>query len=94
MELCRSSAHSWAASCPLARACHMAWVPGKKPNGAEASLNMTLKLALRSTSLCRGADDIYASLLVSNMPYEAVDIDLMSDVMSEVVQAMKRKSST
>ena len=84
MELCRSSAHGWAAGCPLARACHKAWVPGKEPNGAKASLNITLKLALKSRSSCRGAHDIYASLLVCDMPNEAVDIDLMSGIVSEI----------
>ena len=84
-QLCRTSAHGWAAGCPLARACHMAWVPGKEPSGANASLDITLKLALRSRSLCRGAHDIYGSLLVPNMLYEAVDIDLMSDIVSESV---------
>ena len=85
MQMCRSSAHGWAAGCPLARACHLAWVPGKEPCGAKASLNINFTLTLRSRSFCRGARCSYASLLVSNMPYEAVDIDLMSDIVSEVV---------
>ena len=76
----------------------MAWPPGKTPSGAKASLNITLKLALRSRPLCTGAHDIHASLLVFDMPYEAVDIDLqlnmMSDIVSEIVWAMTRQSST
>ena len=84
MELCRSSAHGWAAGCPLARACCMAWVPGKEPSGAKASLNIYLEARFEEQIILQRRTHIHASLLLSDVPYEAVYIDLMSDIVSEL----------